>query len=192
GRGREQGGRARGDRRRDGGSRRARRLYAAVHRGLALRAQSGAVQEAVIRSGEGFPDAGADHGFARRDGGASLGPREHRCGVRGLRQAKSRQAEFRFGRHRRHHSSGRRDVQADGRRRYRACALQGRRSCAERSALRQYPADVRYARHRAAAGQGRHVASARGELAPAHRRSSRRSDHCGERLSRLRRRRVVR
>ena len=63
--------------------------------------------------------------------------------------------QFRIGRHRRHHSSGRRDVQADGRRRHGPCRLQGRRPRADRPDIGQYPVDVRYARHRAAAGQGR-------------------------------------
>ena len=49
-------------------------------------------------------------------------------GVRGLRQAESRQAQFRIGRHRRHHPSRRRDVQADGGRRHGSRRLQGRRA----------------------------------------------------------------
>ena len=71
------------------------------------------------------------------------------------------QTQFRIGRHRRHHSSGRRDVQADGRRRHGARRLQGRRPCADRSDIGQYPVDVRHARHRAAAGEGRIAAAAR-------------------------------
>ena len=40
----------------------------------------------------GFPDAGADYRPACRDGGSSLRARQDGRGVRGLRQAKSRQA----------------------------------------------------------------------------------------------------
>ena len=70
-------------------------------------------------------------------------------------------AQFRIGRHRRHHSSGRRDVQADGRRRHGPRRLQGRGPRADRPDIGQHPVDVRHARHRAAAGQVRLVAAAR-------------------------------
>ena len=127
-RGREQGRRAGRDRRRSGGAFRARRLHAVLHGGVDLRAQSDALQEAALRSHAGFPAAGIGHRSACRDGGSSLRARQDGRGVRGLRQAKSGKTQFRIGRHRRHHSSGRRDVQANGRRRHGSCRLQGRRS----------------------------------------------------------------
>jgi tripartite-type tricarboxylate transporter receptor subunit TctC len=44
------------------------------------------------------------------------------------------------------------------------CRLQGRGTSADRSVVRPYPVDVRYAGYRAAAGQGRFAATARGQL----------------------------
>ena len=61
--------------------------------------------------------------------------------------------------------SGRRDVQADGRRRHGPCRLQGRGAGADRSDIGQYPVDVRYARHRVSADQGRIAAPAGGSSA---------------------------
>ena len=57
-----------------GGPFRARRLHAVRHGGFDHRAQSDALQEAVLRSGQGFPDAGAGDRTAGGDGGSSSVP----------------------------------------------------------------------------------------------------------------------
>ena len=70
-------------------------------------------------------------------------------------KAESRQGQFRIGRHRRHHPSRRRDVQADRGRRHGSRALQGSGPGADRSDIRQHPGDVRHAEHGVAAGERR-------------------------------------
>jgi ferredoxin len=97
------------------------------------------------------------------------------AGVRRLRQGQPGQAELRLGRQRQQPAPGRRDVQAPGRLRGHARALQGRRAGADRPAGRPGAVHVR-PRPRPAPREGRQAQAAGGGQPEAQRAGARHAD----------------
>ena len=143
-----------------GGQVGSRRLHAAVHRARTAHRQPDALQQAAVRSGQGFRPDCAVCGRADRADGASGRASQQRPGADRARQKAAGQDQFRLGGHRYDQSSLRRAVQEHGEDRHRPRALSRRGTGHERSGRRTRSDVLRSPAGQPAANQWREGARA--------------------------------
>ena len=190
--GREPAGRRLGDRDRRRRQGLARRLHHGHGRQRIARHQRHHVQEAALRSGQGFHPDRTRRQDSLRARGHSVAAGAFGGGAGDLRQGQSRQAVVRIGRARLPASSLRRAAQEHDRHRDDPRALQGQRAGADRRDRRPRAAPVLRHRPLAAADPGRQGAGARGIDRGPRSVGARHPDDRRSRRPRLRRRRLGR